>query len=163
MPRTSNATFKYKLPEPHTIPQVFFRQDTIFTGGLEFFNQFVPLTAIPRETLHYSAIIIEDIMEAINVEYDARLRTRPTWKRYKGGIDVFDTFNPNPNTGRSVSKIPVKFFPQIIRDIQIAIEHLISDPLYPDDKGSYFARLFGNNTIHTSSVFWSSSTRLVDG
>jgi len=149
---TSNRTFLYKKPSPHIIPQVFFRQDNP-----------VVLTAIPRETLHYSSIVIEEIMHNINLEYEARGRTKPTWKRYKAGIDDFATFVPNPNTGRNVARIPVKFFPQIVKDIQISIEGLISETKYPDDKGSYFARILGDNTIHNGPGTWSNSTRINNG
>lgn len=160
---TSNYTFDYKDPHPHNIPKVFFRQDTIFVGPLEFLNQFVPLTPIPRETLHYSAIIIEDIMDAINLEFEARGRTKPTWKAYKAGIDNFITFTPSPKNGKNISRVPVKYFPQIVRDIQLAIEALITDTKYPDDKGSYFARIFANRTIHTAHNFWSAANILQNG
>jgi len=147
---SSNRTFVYKKPSPFVVPQVF----TI--EGLPSIN-------IPRETLHYSSVIIEEIMKNINDEYDFRGRTKPVWKAYKAGTDNFTTFSPDPVNGNNLSRVPLKFFPTIVRDIQIAIESLVKDDGYPDDLPSYFARIFGNATIHRAKNIWNSSTIIKDG
>lgn len=157
-----NSVFKYRTPSPHVGPFIALKEDQQFTGALSSLNQFVPLIQVPRETAHYSSLVIEEIMFNINLEYEARGRTKPTWKKYRSSTSDFEAFVPT-KSGLSVREIPLQFFSQVISDIQQAIESLISDTNYPDDKGSYFARIFGNKTTSHGAGFWTQKTFIKNG
>lgn len=149
-----NSKITYERPDPFVTPTIGFEASNLFTGSFAFLNAFLPLTAVPRETLHYTGSVIEDIMSNINREYDARGTSRPVWKKYKGGTDVSDSFNPKFG-GSNLNNTPVIFFPKYIEDIQSAILSLISDSRFPDSLGSLMARIFGNNTTAHQGNFWS--------
>jgi hypothetical protein len=162
---TGNTKIIYSKPAPFAVPTVSFKEDEVFTGALSFLNQFFPLIAIPRETFHYSALLVEDIMDKITKEYEARSQTPPQFKRYKAGTDDFELFDPDPVNGSNISQVLVKYFPSIVQDIQDAITTLVTDTRYPDDMGSLMARVFGQNTVtHTGTTgYWTASTRIKNG
>lgn len=158
-----NGKLTYDNPKPFAPPTLFFKEDESAQGVGGFFFP-VPLIGIPRETYHYSAQVIEEIMVKIVQEFNIRGVTPPTFKKYKAGNDDFDTFSPNEN-GVNIAEIPVKYFPNIVNDIQNAITTLLSQSRYPDDIGSLMARVFGQNTMthNGTATYWNGSNRIRDG
>ena len=162
---TLNSKITYIRPLPFVVPSVHLQAQGGFTGALSNLNQFLPVTQFPRETLHYSAHVIENIMYKITTEYEKRGVAAPKFKKYKAGNDNYTEFSPSAVDGSNVQNIPLKFFPNIVNDIQNAILSLIAQSRYPDDIGSLMARIFGQNTIiHNGSTgYWTNSTRIKDG
>jgi hypothetical protein len=141
MAQSGGSYISYNKPRPFTVPVIWERQ-----GALGIFSR---STLIPRETLHYSASALEEIMVRIDEEYTRRELSKPTWKAYNktnsnGSLD-FDSFGARTN-GNNLQNVPVKFFPQIIEDIQDAIDTLIADTRIPDSRAAFLARVFANNT-----------------
>lgn len=149
--KSRSQSFKYQEPDPFALPTIENRESNQFTGNLAFLNQFLPVTPIPREGLHYSASVIEEIMKNITEENKTRGNQVPSWKKYKTGTDgniTSETFTDPNKEGTNLQDQPVEFFPLIVRDIQTEIEKLISDSTVPDTLAGYFARIFANNTIN---------------
>ncbi len=143
------SKIEYSKPVPFACPTIW---DTDGSGA----------NLIPRQTLHYSASAVEEIMYKINEEYRVRGMAIPTWKRYKSSLSDYDTFKPNIE-GSNLHSTAVKWFPQYVIDIQAAIDVLIADPLVPDNRASYLARIFCNNTSPIGAAYWNSDNKLKDG
>lgn len=144
-----------KGPEPFVAPAVW---PKLVSGGRPGYG---PYDLIPRETLHYSAEALEEIMIAINAEYSSRLMTAPTWKRYKSSTSDYTRFTPKSD-GRTLSTVSVAWFPQYVQDIQDAIDALLEDTSIPDSRANYLARIFCNNTIASIGTY-KSGMQLKDG
>jgi hypothetical protein len=144
-------TIKYSDPQPFATPTIW--NKPVF-GDLIF-------DSYPRETLHYSAEVLEEIMFEINVEYNFHKKSKPTWKRYKSSVSDYEAFSPHRD-GRNLQKMSTEYFPQIVSDIQSAIETLVADTRIPDDLGSLFARIFTNKTTAALN-HWRSYNKLRDG
>ncbi len=142
--KTSVNKFTYGAPDPFTLPAV-------------------RLDGISRETLHYSAKTLEEIMYKITEEFKVRGMTLPIWKRYKSSLTDYDSFNPDPNTGATLHHTALKWFPQYILDLQVAIDQLISDPDAHDTRKAYLARVFCNNTSPGMRSDWNTPNKLFDG
>ncbi len=152
MPKSGANIIQYEQgPTPFAVPCI----KTIDLDNLRS-------TFIPKETLHYNAKALEEIMFQINLEFKLRDKTIPIWKRYKSSLTDFDIFKPDPHTGNTLKTTAVKWFPQIVKDIQTAIEELIADTRVFDTLGSYLARVFCNNTIGSEEI-WNNNTKLKDG
>lgn len=128
----------YSKPDPFAVPVTYDKNRNSPWLGADVYQ---------RETLHYSAEAIEEIMFQIDDEYRRREMSVAQWKRYKSSISDFSLFTPASTGGNNVRSIPVKWFPQIVKDIQARIETLISDVNVPDSLSSYLARIYQNYTI----------------
>jgi hypothetical protein len=136
MPFSGENYIVYSNPRPFTVPIDWARP---VPGSFGFFADI-----IDRQSLHYSAVAIEEIMFNITAEYKKRAMSLPQWKVYKNSVSNFDTFT-KPNTqGTHLQNTPVKWFPKYIEDIQAAIVELITDTKVPDSIGALQARVFAN-------------------
>lgn len=100
MPDSGSFFLLYSEPRPFT-----------GTARIEITSFPPPNLFSPRETLHYSAQTLEEIMNFISTEYSRREITLPIWKRYKKSTNDFDAFNPNPD-GSNLAGSLVAWFPQ---------------------------------------------------
>lgn len=127
-------------------------------------NPFLTADTYQRETLHYSAEILEEIMWQIQEEYARRgsdctatqaasINAGTFWKKYKTPTDSTN-FKAVETGGTNVKNIPVKYFPLVVRDIMNAIDGLINDGRVPDTYAAYFARIFNNYTTATQGLVY---------
>ncbi|MHA2219130.1 MAG: hypothetical protein ACXACY_24695 [Candidatus Hodarchaeales archaeon] len=157
----------YSEPNPFTTPTVEARATSAGTGPLaEFLTATGPVKLIQHEALVYSAFILEEIMFELNEERVSRGKTSLKWRAYKrvneNGQLEFDEFTPSksPSSATNLNGLPVKFFPQYIKDIQDVITDLVEQNRYHDDIGSAMARIFLINTTHTENDTWGPKTAL---
>lgn len=149
MPWSGGKFIRYSEPRPFATPARF--DDVSSLGFVK--NQ--------RETLEYSAQIIEEIMYQVNQEYKTRQKSLPIWKKYKSSVSDYSTFKPNPD-GSNLKNIPLFWMGQYIIDIQAAIDGLITDVKIPDTRRAYLARVFCNNTTAVGAHRFNNNNKLID-
>ena len=163
MPRSGNQTYIYATPQPFATPVIEARPQQFDDPALQVIALLLPFDIFPHQQLLYSGPIIENCMFNLNREFEFRGTANKTWKAYKTGPDDFDTFVPNGNADgflrpSFLDDYPMTFFPLYIRDMQQAIEELLTLGGIPDDLGSAMARIFANNTTNPQS--WNGKTRI---
>lgn len=152
---TGETFLIYSAPRPFTTPTHNIRAGVRTTAPTD--------DVIQRQFIEFSSKYIEEIMVELNAEYRIRELGEPTWYIYITETDS-DRIQFTPQRdGRTLKDFSIKFYPLYVRDIQMAIEGLMSDNDRPDSLGGHFARIFANHQGVPNQIKWNNETKLKDG